>query len=246
MNAWVVIVGCMKRSVVVLGMLAGLAVSVFLFSSGPVVAQGGGTIIGEVRLTGEAPALKVLKVNKDSEVCGPEKTSEDLVVGPNKGLKWAVASLVDGKFPAPDAMKKATLDQSGCAFKPHVVLVPAGGSVDILNNDGILHNVHTYSTVNPSINKAQPKFKKVLTEKLGQPEAIQIRCDAHHWMSGWVVVADSPYYAVTDDTGSFKLDNVPAGKHKLQVWHETLGKQIKEVEVKTGETLKVAFDLKKD
>jgi len=42
----------------------------------------------------------------------------------------------------------------------------APGEVEFKNSDDILHNLHTYSTANPSINKAQPKFKKTMTEKL--------------------------------------------------------------------------------
>jgi hypothetical protein len=64
-------------------------------------------------------------------------------------------------------------------------------------------------------------------------------------MAGWVVVQEHPYYAVTDVEGSFRITNVPAGKHKVEVWHETLGKQTKEVEVKAGAETKVAFELKK-
>jgi len=54
-----------------------------------------------------------------------------------------------------------------------------------------------------------------------------------------------PYYSVTDGKGAFKLDNVPPGKHTVEVWHETLGKMTKEVEVKAGAPTKVTFELAK-
>jgi plastocyanin len=114
--------------------------------------------------------------------------------------------------------------------------------VDILNSDGVLHNIHTFSTANPAINKAQPKFKKTMTEKFEKPEAIKVQCDAHSWMLGWIYVTDNPA-ATTDDKGSFKIENVPAGKHKVEVWHPVLGKQTKEVEVKAGQDAKVSFEL---
>jgi hypothetical protein len=63
-------------------------------------------------------------------------------------------------------------------------------------------------------------------------------------MLGWLVVTEAPT-AVTDDKGSFKLENVPAGKHKVEVLHPILGKQTKEVEVKAGQETKVSFELKK-
>jgi plastocyanin len=227
--------------------LCALAVTAVLLSGAPtqVGAQAGGSIAGEVKFSGTPPAPKMLKVNKDKEVCGEDRKSEELIVGANKGIKNAVVSLAGAPGPAPKPAQKPALDQRGCQFTPHVVLVPAGGELDILNNDGILHNIHTYSTANPSINKAQPKFKKVLTEKFDKPETIKVQCDAHPWMSAWIVVQAHPHYAVTDEAGAFKLDNVPPGKHKLEVWHESLGKVTQEVEVKAGQPTKVVFDLGK-
>jgi len=200
-----------------------------------------GTISGTVKFVGAPPTPKKISVTKDTAKCGTEKLSEELVVGPDKGVKWAVISLVGarGKPSGP-----AVLDQKTCQFIPHVVVVPAGGTLEILNSDGILHNIHTYSTKNPSINKAQPGFKKKMTEKFDKPEIIKVTCDAHAWMSGWIVVADSPT-AVTDEKGSFKLANVPVGTYKLKVWHESLGEQVKEVSVKPGEEVKVTFELAK-
>jgi plastocyanin len=206
---------------------------------GPAVAQGGGTITGEVKVSGAPPAPKTVKVNKDTEVCGAEKKIVDVAVGAGNGLGNAVVSVTDAKGAKP--AKKAVLDQKGCEFRPEV-LVMAPGEVDILNSDGVLHNIHTFSTANPPINKAQPKFKKTMTEKFEKPEAIRLQCDAHSWMHGWILVTDNPA-ATTDDKGSFKLENVPPGKHKVEVWHPVLGKQSKEVEVKAGQEAKVSFEL---
>ena len=237
----------MRSVITVLSVLLCLvALAPWAWGPSPVTAQGGGTIVGEVKFAGTAPAAKVTKVNKDVEVCGAEKKSEELVVGANKGVQWAVVSVVGAKGPAPKSEKKATLDQKGCEFHPHVLLVAAGADIDILNSDGVLHNIHTFAKANPSINKAQPKFKKVMTEKAGEKaEIIKVQCDVHSWMSAWVVVQDHPYYTVTDATGSFKIANVPPGKVKIEVWHETLGKEVKEVEVKAGGATKVAFEMKK-
>jgi plastocyanin len=215
-----------------------VATALLLAGPSPVAAQGG-TISGEVKVSGAAPAPKVVKVNKDNEVCGAEKKIVEVAVGPGNGLAEAVVAVAGAKGAKP--AKKAVLDQKGCEFRPHT-LVMAPGEVDILNSDGVLHNIHTFSTANPSINKAQPKFKKTMTEKFEKPEAIKVQCDAHSWMLGWIYVTDSPV-ATTDDKGSFKIENVPAGKHKVEVWHPVLGKQTKEVEVKAGQDAKVTFEL---
>jgi plastocyanin len=201
-------------------------------------AQGGGTIEADVKYNG-TPQVEKLKVNKDTEKCGTEATIEKVVVGGNKGLANAVVSVPGAK----GATKtKAVIDQKGCKFMPHVVVMQPG-EIEIKNSDDILHNIHTYSTANPSINKAQPKFKKTMTEKFEKPEVVKVTCDVHSWMLGWVAVVPGPA-AVTDTNGVAKIENVPAGKQKIEVWHETLGKQEKEVDVKAGQVTKVSFEMK--
>ena len=225
--------------------MAGVALvvgGVALMSGTPMAtAQGGGTVEAEVKYSG-APQVEKLKVNKDVEKCGNEALIEKVVVGGNKGLANAVVSVAGAKGAA--TAKKATVDQHGCKFVPHVVAMTPG-DIDIKNSDDILHNIHTYSTANPSINKAQPKFKKVMTEKFEKPEIIKLTCDVHSWMLGWVAVMPHPFFGVTDGNGLTKIENVPAGKHTIEVWHETLGKQTKDVEVKAGQTAKVSFEMKK-
>jgi plastocyanin len=231
----------MGQSMIPAALVGGVAIAATVFaSSGPAHAQGG-TITGEVKFSGTAPAPKVIKVNKDVEACGQEKKVVDVAVDAGGGLASAVVSVVGAKGGKPAG--KAVLDQKGCEFRPMVLLM-APGEVEILNNDGVLHNIHTFSTANPAINKAQPKFKKSMTEKFAKPEVIKVQCDAHAWMHGWIVVTDSPA-AVTDEKGGFKIENVPPGKHKVEVLHPVVGKQTKEVEVKAGQETKVSFELKK-
>ncbi len=234
----------MRNRLFLLSALAVVAVLVAGVST-RVTAQGAGSIVGEVKFSGTPPPPRTLKIDKDKQVCGEDRKSEELLVGTNKGIKNAVVSLAGAKGPAAKPAQKPALDQKGCQFTPHVLLVPAGSEMDILNNDGILHNIHTFSKANPSINKAQPKFKKVMTEKLDKAEVVKVQCDVHGWMSAWIAVTDHPYYAVSDEAGAFKLDNVQPGKHMVEVWHEALGKVTQEVEVKAGAPTKVMLELSK-
>ncbi len=223
----------------------GAIMGLILGSVSLVLAQDAGSISGRISLAGEPPAKKKLDVTKDKEVCGTvEHFDESLVVGPDKGVRNVVVTVMGakgGKF----ASQKVELDQKGCKYAPRVVVVPTTGQLDILNSDGILHNIHTYSTANPSINKAQPKFKKVMTEKFDKPEIIKAACDAHAWMTGWIVATDHPFVAVTDEKGSFTIKDVPAGNYKVEIWHETLGKQVKEVSVKAKEEAKLNVEMAK-
>jgi len=227
----------MRRTVTAATALALVAGAAMWFVTGA-VAQGGGTIEADVKYGGAAQIEK-LKVNKDTEKCGSEATVEKVVVGGNKGLANAVVSVPGAKG---TTKAKATIDQHGCKFVPHVVVMQPS-EIEIKNSDDILHNIHTYSTANPSINKAQPKFKKTMTEKLEKPEFVKMTCDVHSWMLGWVAVVPG-LAGVTDKDGVTKIENVPAGKQKIEVWHETLGKQEKEVDVKAGQVTKVSFEMK--
>ena len=227
----------MRRALVTFGALALVAGAATWFVS-IAGAQGGGTLEVEVKYNG-APVVEKLKVNKDTEKCGTEAVIEKVVVGGNKGLANAVVSVPGAKGAS---KAKAVVDQHGCKFVPHVSVMQPG-EIEFKNSDDILHNLHTYSTANPSINKAQPKFKKTMTEKLEKPEFVKITCDVHSWMLGWVAVVPG-VAGVTDKDGVAKIEGVPAGKQKVEVWHETLGKQEKDVDVKAGGVTKVSFEMK--
>ncbi len=208
----------------------------------------GGSITGEVKIIGAVPKPKRMKVDKDKSPCAnkPIFSEELLVSNKNKGIKNVIVSLLNinkgKKIELPAANPQ--IDQKGCVFIPHVQIISTGVTLEILNNDGILHNVHTYCIKNPSFNKAQPKFKKKMTAVFKFPEMIKVACDAHRWMSAWIVVAEHPYYALTAADGSFKMSDIPPGTYQLQYWHEKLGKVTKEITVKPGEKTVVNMEYK--
>jgi plastocyanin len=246
-------VGRFRRIVVLV--LGGLALGVL-----PVT---GATIGGTVTFDGTPPPPETLQVTKDPDKCGTEQVSEALVVGEGKGIQYVVVSIANatpGKGHEKDEEKEekgrkgereaksaeVELDQHGCRFMPHVVVLPAGATLVSRNSDGIMHNLHTFSKANPSINKAQPGFKKTMPiSTLKTPETIKVQCDMHGWMRAWIVVTDTPYTVVTDATGRFQLPEVPAGTYTLKFWHETLGETQREVTVKDGETVMVNMALGK-
>jgi plastocyanin len=203
----------------------------------------GGSISGTVKFKGNAPAPKKLDVGRDKEVCAKTpKVDQSLIVN-NGNLANAVVTITDIKKGKKVELKKVTLDQAGCEYKPHVLAFPAGTTVEILNPDGILHNVHSYSKANSPFNQAMPKFKKSLEVKIDKPETIEVKCDVHGWMHGWLVAAPTPYVAVSDASGNFKLTDVPPGNYTVEVWHEKLGKTTQKVNVKAKEDAKVNFEM---
>jgi len=203
----------------------------------------GGTVSGTVKFDGTPPKPKQLEVTKDKEVCGVKPHfDEDVVVGADGGIQNAVVVIKGAK----GDMKPSdvTFDQKGCRYEPHVLAFEAGSTVNIDNSDGILHNIHTYSKVNPPFNMAQPKFKKVIKEKVEKPEVIKVTCDAHGWMHGWWYATDTPYFAVTDDKGNYTIKDVPPGSYTIEVWQEKLGTKDDKVDVKDGQTATENFALK--
>jgi len=237
----------MKKTVFLaflVAVLAAMPLSGLLAYEGGAVSDGG-TISGMVKFKGAAPAAKKLEVTKDKEVCAKSAKSDPSLIVSGGNLVNAVVSITDIKKGKKMEPQKVTLDQNGCEYHPHVLAFVAGSSVDIANPDGILHNVHSYSKANSQFNMAQPKFKKTITVKIDKPEVISVKCDVHGWMSGWFFAADNPYFAVTDNSGGFKLTDVPAGTYNVEVWHETLGKVSQKVTVKAKEEAKVTFEMEK-
>ncbi len=209
-------------------------------------ADGRGALVGRVMFDGAMPQPQALTVSKDVEVCEKtEKFPEALLIGLDKGIKNAVVFLpaVNGGPLFSRLESNLTIDQRDCVYAPHVLLVPAGATVDIKNSDGILHNIHTYSEKNPAFNTAQPKFKKIISKTFAQPEIIRVTCDVHDWMTAWIVVQDHPYYALTDATGAFQLSDVPPGEYELGVWHEALGEHFRSVSVTADHSASVEVRL---
>lgn len=233
----------MRKSVTTL-VLAGFILGLWTLVSVPTGSAAGGTIAGVVKFDGTPPPLKETPPTKDKQVCGkaPIYDQSLMVDLGTKGIQWAVVSVkgAKGKWNG----KGATLDQKGCVFHPHVVVTPPG-KVTVLNSDGVLHNFHSYSKANPAINRAQPGFRKKMEVEFKKSEMVKVTCDAHSWMSAWIVVTEDPYVAVTDGKGDFKIENVPPGTYTLEVWQETLGTATQQVTVKDGETAKVTFTMKK-
>jgi len=198
-----------------------------------------GSIVGKVTYAGPAPAPKTITVTKDKDVCSREPhPDETLVVAADKGLANVVVYIKDA--PAAPKMaipaKNPELDQRSCKFHPHVQIIPAGSTMDVLNNDGILHNIHTYPKNNTPVNQAQPKFKTRMSLKFDKPDTVKLTCDVHTWMNGWLIVAPHAWYTVSGPDGTFKLDNVAPGTYTLSYWQETLGSQTAQVTVPaTGE-----------
>ena len=90
------------------------------------------------------------------------------------------------------------------------------------NSDPVLHNTHGFSGEPTVFNLALPNRDQMIdiTKRLTKPGVVRVLCDAHPHMFAWLVVHDSPYVAVTDDQGAFRIDGIPPGTYRVTMWHE--------------------------
>lgn len=216
----------------------------------PMEVKDGGIIHGVVHWEGNIPEQPKMKVTGGDKPCHTKQiTNEELVVSKDSKVRWVVAyikKISHGKPFDIDPDNPVTLDQEGCRFLPHVVIVPKDQELRILNSDGVLHNVHLFSKKNEPFNRSMPGKVKQMEVSFNYKERIRVGCDVHRWMSAWIIVASHPYYAVTGQDGTFRFENVPVGNYTIEIWHEKLGKQKAEVTVTSGREATVEFILKKD
>ena len=141
--------------------------------------------------------------------------------------------------------KKAVLDQRELRFVPYVLPVLVGTTVDFPNNDKNWHNAYSKSDVKKfDLGLYAPgKTRSATFEK---PGVVRVVCNVHPNMEAFIVVKEHPYFTAADSRGNYRLDGVPLGKYRLQVWHPQLGTTEASVEiVRDGEVVDINFDLKK-
>ncbi len=212
----------------------------------------GGSISGKVMFDGSDPAPVTFKISKDNDVCGSGNREVDYVRVNNGGLADVVVYLDKVKQGKAfnDEDKDATILQEGCEFKPYLQIMHNDNNAAIINEDSVLHNIHTYEIIGRAkktvMNISQPDKgtinKKV---KLKRGVGMKVECDAHDFMHGFVFVAKNPYYARVADDGSYTIDNVPPGKYKVMAFHGTLGAKKGSAEVSAGGSHTVDFTFKK-
>lgn len=155
-----------------------------------------------------------------------------------------VEAIAGKTFPAPT--QEPVMDQKGLMFQPHIIVVQQGTTVQFLNSDSVAHNVFWISVGgNKKLGHnlgTWPQGQK-RPFKFDNPGAVPLLCNVHPEMSGYIVVTPTPYYALTDKLGDYKIENVPDGSYNVTAWHEGAKNQSKPVTV-SGEG-KADFTLSK-
>jgi hypothetical protein len=211
-------------------------------SQGKTQSKEVGRIVGRVRLEGHFEKPGPLPVYKNRDFCGSQVSNESLLVGSRRGLKNVVL-IISGarRVTEENQPKNLVLDNKNCAFVPHVQVAPLGSEIVLLNSDPILHDVHARIGSETLFNEGLPTWRQV-KKRLTRTGIVTIQCEVlHTWMSAYIVVTSSPYFALTNKEGEFVIEGVPAGIHKIDIWHEKLGTQSKTVTVMPGDILQTDF-----
>jgi plastocyanin len=189
-----------------------------------------GSVAGTITYTGPEPEPVMIDMSEEP-TCAEKHDSQPMrtpiLVSDAGALRnvfvYIKEGLPDRDWGAPG--EAAELDQEGCEYMPHVMGVRTGQDIEIVNSDGLLHNINASPEANRGFNISQPT--NMSSERsFSQPEImIPVRCDVHGWMEAYIGVVDHPFFAVSSEDGTYRIEGLPAGDYTIGIWHEELGER---------------------
>lgn len=218
-------------------LLAGISFF-FLIHSGNIQAA---SVSGKILFQGSAPEPKKAAMDADPscQLAHPDGiTLDEVVVNANGTLKNVFIYVKEGlsgqTFEPPK--EAVVIDQYGCAYNPHVFGIQVNQTLEILNSDDTLHNVHALAKTNKEFNLGMPIKGMKLTKKFTSPEImVKFKCEVHPWMSAYVGIVNHPFYSVSNEEGNFNIQNLPVGEYVLEAWHEKYGLLTQQVTLRSAE-----------
>lgn len=144
-----------------------------------------------------------------------------LITADNEALAEAVIYLqTTEQQSVPPRDTEAIMDQVNRQYVPHVLAVQKGTSVIFPNSDSIKHHVYSFS---PAKTFELQLYKGALAQPQVFDKAgiVELGCNVHDWMLGYIFVTDTPFFGTTNSKGELSL-TVPVGHYKLRIWHPRL------------------------
>ena len=209
-----------------------------------------GTIVGKVVFEGKTPRIGKLPVESDPHCVklrdGKPLLTDTFVFGEGQSMANVIVSVVSNlpKIKHTVPSEPFTLSQQGCQYEPHVFAVQAGQELQVVNPDGINHNVHLLPEKNKEMNRAMANSTaKFIYHTKHAEEPFVIKCDVHSWMKAYCGVFDHPYFSVTEVDGKFSIEGLPAGTYDVEAWHEFKGFGIRRgtVTIEEGKGVEINF-----
>ncbi|HXB23342.1 MAG TPA: carboxypeptidase regulatory-like domain-containing protein [Gemmatimonadaceae bacterium] len=193
-----------------------------------------GSVTGTITFTGTPPKMKPIDMAKEPSCAKQHATpieTETVVTGPNNALQYVVVYVSAGDQGSETPTTPVHLEQKGCQYIPHVVVMHAGQSLEIANNDQTSHNIHPLPTKNPEWNKSQPPGSPPIVTKYDNPDFIPVKCNVHPWMHGYHIVLATSHFGLSGNDGTYTITGLPPGKYTLTAWHEKFGTMTQDVTV---------------
>jgi len=207
-------------------------------TTGGAATTGSETISGKVTFDGTVPPAEKIKLSADPKCVEMHKEGMEKqpIMVKDGGLANVFVWVKSGVTAPPAApTEPVVLDQRGCEFQPHIVVLRTSQPLEMRNSDDALHNIHPKPAANREFNIGQALRGMSAARAFEHPEVmIPVICDIHPWMRAYVAVVDHPYFAVTGADGTYAISGLPPGKYEVEAWHETLGTQSRTVTVKAS------------
>ena len=197
-------------------------------------------------LTGKPPGNPFIRMGVDpkcSALNAGHRVIQESAMVTADGSVANVFVRLDGTFPKTAVpTEPVVIEQRACVYRPRVIGMRVGQTLQIRNDDDLLHNVHSSSAVGNSFNVGQPKAGIVFSfTPRAEEMMLPLGCDVHRWMTAYVGIVSHPYFSVSGPDGTFSIAKVPAGTYTIKTWHERFGELTKKVTVKPGATTTIDF-----
>ena len=135
---------------------------------------------------------------------------------------------------------RATLDQRNETFVPHVLAITTGTIVNFPNSDRIYHNVFSLSKA-ARFDLGRYATGKSKAVRFDKPGIVRVFCDIHSHMNAFILVFSHPFFAVTDDDGRYRIDNIPSGSYTIIAWSDRGNFEPRTVVVSDGALAQLDF-----
>ena len=137
----------------------------------------------------------------------------------------------------------AAMDQRDERFVPHVLAIGAGTTVDFPNRDRFYHNVFSLSKT-ARFDHGRYAQGRSTSVRFDRPGIVRVFCDIHSHMNAFILVFSHPFFAVTDEEGRYRIENVPPGTYGVIAWNEGVSSDSKPVTVSDGGAAELDFTLR--
>ena len=171
-----------------------------------------GTIRGKVDIQRPAPTSERRPTVAQLGAPAPRERTER-----NRAVVYLVAA-PRGAFEQTEP-GRAVMDQRNERFVPHVLAITTGTTVEFPNSDRIFHNV--FSLSKPArFDLGRYPVGRSKSVRFDKPGIVRVFCDIHSHMNAFILVFSHPYFALTDEDGRYRIEDVPAGTYNVVAWHE--------------------------